>query len=57
MEPLDFIRSMATVACDPRFEAINIGKLSEDVDSSLRVMAYHYTNLFTNSYCCYPYFN
>ena len=57
MEPLDFISSMATVACDPCFEAINIGKLSDDIDNSLRVMAYHYTNLFTNSYCCYPYFN
>lgn len=56
-EPLDFIRCMATIVCDPQFDVVYIGQLADNIDNSLRVMAYHYVNLFTSGTNCYPYFN
>lgn len=56
-EPLDFIQSMATIVCDPRFDVVYVGQLADNIDNSLRVMAYHYANLFTHGSNCYPYFN
>ena len=29
MEPLEFIQSMATIVCDPKFDVVYIGQLSE----------------------------
>lgn len=57
MKPLDFIRSMATIVCDPVLDIIYIGRMTDNIDNSLRVMACHYANLFTNGSSCYPYFN
>ena len=48
---------MCTIVCDPEFDVVYIGQLSDNIDNSIRVMAYHYANLFTKNTSCFPYFN
>ena len=56
-DPMEFIQSMCTIVCDPEFDVVYIGQLSDNIDNSIRVMAYHYANLFTKNTSCFPYFN
>jgi hypothetical protein len=56
-EPISFLSSLATIACDPALGSIYIGQLSDDFENKIRVMAFHFKNAFQNNYFCYPYFN
>lgn len=55
--PMQYIQSVATVSCDSSLNPVYIGQLSENIDNTVRVMAVHYNNMFTQNYNCYPYYN
>lgn len=57
VEPMTLLESLATVVCDQDFTSVYIGQLSEDLATKIRVMAFHYKNLFSQGINCYPYFN
>lgn len=56
-EPMALLESLATVVCDLAITSVYIGQLSEDFATKIRVMAFHYKNLFSQKINCYPYFN
>ena len=56
-EPMTLLESLATVVCDQAITSVYIGQLSEDLATKIRVMAFHYKNLFSQENNCYPYFN
>lgn len=56
-EPKEVLDSLATVVCDQAIASIYIGQLSDDLSIKIRVMAFHYKNVFTIDTNCYPFFN
>ena len=56
-EPKEVLDSLATVVCDQAIASVYIGQLSDDLSTKIRVMAFHYKNVFTIDTNCYPFFN
>ena len=56
-EPMAVLESLATVVCDQAIASVYIGQLSDDLSIKIRVMAFHYKNVFTIDTNCYPFFN
>lgn len=56
-EPMTVLESLATVVCDHAIASVYIGQLYEDLPTKIRVMAFHYKNVFTSDSNSYPYFN
>lgn len=55
--PIEILESLATIPTDSSFEAVYIGQLGNDLESIVRLMAYHYLNIFKQELHSFPYFN
>lgn len=56
-QTMEYISSLVTVVCDTSLSTVDIGKLADDLNHKVNVMAFHYYNVFTKNYPCFPYFS
>lgn len=55
--PQAYLEELNTITCDPVISEVNIGSIrSMDFDTLIRVIAFHYNEIFKNSVKSYPYF-
>ena len=55
--PQAYLDELNTITCDSVISEVNIGSLrSMDIDTLLRIIAFHYSEMFKNGVKSYPYF-